>query len=38
MGGPPAWGLGVGPTPLHHKNKFAMDIKKEPQDLDGFFG
>jgi hypothetical protein len=29
-GGPPAWGLGVGPTILHCKNKLVAKTSKEP--------
>jgi hypothetical protein len=30
MGGPPARGLGKGPTTLHRKNKFVTNILNEP--------
>jgi hypothetical protein len=31
MGGPPAWGLGVGLTTLHHRNKLVMKNLTEPR-------
>jgi hypothetical protein len=31
MGDPPAWGLGVGLTTPHHKNKLFTKILKKPQ-------
>jgi hypothetical protein len=30
-GGPPAWGLGVGLTTLHHKNKLVTKNLTEPR-------
>jgi hypothetical protein len=32
-GGPPAWGLGVGLTTFHRKNKFVTQVIKEPRTL-----
>jgi hypothetical protein len=31
MGGPSSWGLGVGLTNLHRKNKFLTKIIKDPR-------
>jgi hypothetical protein len=31
MGGLPAWGLGAGPTTLHHKNKLVTKNLTEPR-------
>jgi hypothetical protein len=35
MGGPPAWGLGVGLTTPHRKKKLIMKILKKPRTWTG---
>jgi hypothetical protein len=38
MGGPPAWGLGVGLTTPHRKKQACYEPEHEASELDGFFG
>jgi hypothetical protein len=38
VGGPPAWGLDVGLTTLHHKKYACYKMSQRALDLDKFFG